>query len=104
MEIQGKTIIVTGAARGIGRAIAEAFAGEGANLVLADLGSLANKPAAGWHYRLSPESELAETAANHIGESGGSCVGASKLMYPTALPVKALFKGRWRLLVVWMSS
>lgn len=72
MEIQGKTVLVTGAARGIGRAIAAAFAAEGANVVLADLGSLANRPAAGWHYGLSPESELAN-AAKVIRESGGSC-------------------------------
>ena len=72
MKIQGKTVIVTGAARGIGRAIAAVFASEGANVVLADLGSLAQQPAAGWHYGLSPESELAG-AAKEIRERGGSC-------------------------------
>ena len=72
MQIEGKTVLVTGAARGIGRAIAAAYAAEGANVVLADLGSLAHQPAAGWHYGLSPESELAN-AAKDIRESGGSC-------------------------------
>ncbi len=34
MRLQGKTALVTGASRNIGRAIALAFAAEGANLVL----------------------------------------------------------------------
>jgi 3-oxoacyl-[acyl-carrier protein] reductase len=37
MRFEGKTGIVTGAARGIGRAIAERLAGEGARVMIADL-------------------------------------------------------------------
>ena len=37
MELKGKTVAVTGAARGIGRAVAEEFATDGANLALIDL-------------------------------------------------------------------
>jgi NAD(P)-dependent dehydrogenase (short-subunit alcohol dehydrogenase family) len=37
MSLQGKVAIVTGAAQGIGRAIAEGLAGEGARIVVADL-------------------------------------------------------------------
>lgn len=37
MELQGKVAVVTGASRGLGKAIAELFANEGANVALLDL-------------------------------------------------------------------
>ena len=37
MQIEKKTIVITGAARGIGRALALRFAGQGANIALLDL-------------------------------------------------------------------
>ncbi len=41
MQLQGRTAIITGAARGIGRAIAERYAREGARVVIADLNAAA---------------------------------------------------------------
>ena len=37
MQIQGKTVVITGAGRGIGRAMAKVFAERGANIALLDL-------------------------------------------------------------------
>ncbi|MBL4806230.1 MAG: SDR family NAD(P)-dependent oxidoreductase, partial [Rhodobacteraceae bacterium] len=37
MRFKGKTVLITGAAGGFGTGLAEAFAAEGANLVLGDL-------------------------------------------------------------------
>ena len=73
MEIKGKTVIVTGAARGIGRAIAQAFAAEGAKVVAADLGSLAQQAAGDWNYALAAETEL-ERATRAITVRCGNCL------------------------------
>ncbi|MDR1418065.1 MAG: 3-oxoacyl-[acyl-carrier-protein] reductase [Endomicrobium sp.] len=37
MRLQGKVAVITGSAQGIGRAIAETFANEGANIVISDI-------------------------------------------------------------------
>ena len=86
MEIQGKTVLVTGAARGIGRGIAEAFAREGANLVLADLGALADNRAGTWNYALADESELANAASEIIARGGNCAAHPRRCSRPRFLP------------------
>lgn len=59
MELQGKTVFITGSTRGIGKAVAKAFAKEGANIVLNGRGII------------QPE-QLKE-----IEEFGVKCIGVS---------------------------
>ena len=72
MDLKEKTVIVTGAARGIGRAIATAFAQEGANVVLADLGTLGTGAAGAWDYALATDDDL-KTAAQAVAKEGVRC-------------------------------
>jgi meso-butanediol dehydrogenase/(S,S)-butanediol dehydrogenase/diacetyl reductase len=76
MELRGRTAIVTGAARGIGRGIAAALAREGARVVLADLGPLAAGASGAWAYRLASGDEL-EAAAAEIRAAGGEALAAA---------------------------
>ena len=46
MQIENKTVVITGAARGIGRALAVRFASQGANVALLDLNASDLEPAA----------------------------------------------------------
>ena len=64
--LQGRSAIVTGAGRGIGRAIALGLAAEGASVVVNDVGG----SAAGDGFDESP----AQQVAAEIGENGGNAV------------------------------
>lgn len=64
--LEGKSIAVTGAGRGIGRAVAIACAEAGANVVVADLGvGMAGE---------DPTSEVADGVVKEIGDAGGAAV------------------------------
>jgi NAD(P)-dependent dehydrogenase (short-subunit alcohol dehydrogenase family) len=65
-NLDGKAVIVTGAGRGIGRAIASACAAEGARLVVADYGVQLDGSA--------PDSAIAEESASAIRAEGGEAM------------------------------
>ena len=44
MQVKGKTVIVTGGGRGIGREMAKNFAARGANLAVFDLNQAETRP------------------------------------------------------------
>jgi NAD(P)-dependent dehydrogenase (short-subunit alcohol dehydrogenase family) len=64
--LSGKTVVVTGAGRGIGRAVALRCATEGANVVVADLG-------VGMHGE-NPSSEVADAVVAEIRAAGGNAI------------------------------
>lgn len=75
LSLEGRTAIVTGAARGIGKAIAETLAARGANIVLVDL-----------------QMDLAEEAANEIAAKTGREVIALEADVSDQASVKAMIK------------
>ena len=69
-HLEGKAVVVTGGARGIGRAIALAAAEAGASVVVADYGGAVDRNEAG-------SSQAADAAVAEIAAAGGQAVAAA---------------------------
>ena len=67
--LEGKTVAITGAGRGIGRAIAIASAAEGANVVVGDYGVSVTGG--------EPTSEIADAVVKEITDAGGTAVAVA---------------------------
>src|SRR5829696_9208556 len=79
-RLAGKTALVTAAGQGIGRATAEAFAREGANVIATDINDAA----------LSELSRIAGVTARHLDVTDGLAVNALIGELP---PLQVLFNG-----------
>jgi NAD(P)-dependent dehydrogenase (short-subunit alcohol dehydrogenase family) len=71
MRLQGKIAVITGAAKGIGKAIAHEFAAEGAKVVLTDI-----------------DKDTVEKAADEIGKTGSGEVRASGMDVTSSVSIE----------------
>jgi len=95
-ELAGKVALITGAASGIGRAIAERFAEEGAHLVLCDLECGENGPRVVWSAGDISEAATVERAFEAAVDAyGGIDIVVSNAGIARPAPVEELSEEDW---------
>jgi NAD(P)-dependent dehydrogenase (short-subunit alcohol dehydrogenase family) len=93
VRLEGKVAIVTGGARGIGRAIAEGLAAEGARLVIADLAGAEEAAASfsggfGLTVDVAAEEEVERMAAETVERCGGVDILVNNAGLYASLPMR----------------
>jgi NAD(P)-dependent dehydrogenase (short-subunit alcohol dehydrogenase family) len=93
VRLEGKVAIVTGGARGIGRAIAEGLAAEGARLVIADLSGAEEAAASfsggfGLTVDVAAEEEVERMAAETVERCGGVDILVNNAGLYASLPMR----------------
>ncbi|KGB83369.1 MAG: glucose 1-dehydrogenase [Pseudomonadota bacterium] len=108
MKLQGRTAIITGAATGIGRAIAELFQKEGANVVIADIAGAAEAAAEmggntiGVEANVTSKESMTAAAAAAEEKFGGIDILVNNAGIFTGLnytPMEAIEESDWRKLM-----
>jgi len=110
MKLKDKTAIITGSRRGIGRAIALALAGEGANVVVSDISEedclkvvseidLAGGRAIAMKCDVSVKAEVQDMIARTIAEFGKVDILVNNAMQSTIKPFVRLTEEEWSLVL-----
>lgn len=107
-EFDGKTVFITGAANGIGRATALAFAKAGANVALADIDTAASELVASWIWEagakalcldcnVTVESEIKAALDKTVHTFGGLDIAFNNAgESPTFMPAAEISEKDWR--------
>ncbi|WP_413112343.1 SDR family NAD(P)-dependent oxidoreductase [Thaumasiovibrio sp. DFM-14] len=99
LKLDGKNVVVTGGAQGIGRAIVESFLAEGANVIVADIQPKAEDLPSEIHYfqvDLTQEASISTFAENCLATVGNIDVLVNNAGITAPAPLEDLTSDSWQ--------